>query len=399
MKFHVSILFLLLFFSCNLLFFASCSKDSDLFDFASVEQIDESEEVLDAQNKEESDGEEDSETQSGEESVGDADSQNGEEGSEEIFDMSDDTNFESAGSNQKYNIIFDTDANNELDDQHALAYLLSNGDYFNLEALTVNATPTGGGIQNDVDEATRILQLYNLQNDITVHAGAQGTFSTISSNFNPNSFDGIAAVDAMITSTNNTNCIIVAVGKLTNVALAILKDPTIVNRTKVVWLGTNYPNNREYNLESDIDAMNYVLNSTMPLEIVTVRLGTAENGSSSVSTTVTEVNNRMPGLGPLATSPITGRHGGTFNRFGDYSVNLFDNIGKELRSLFDLVALSIIKEPAWGLSNSIPAPIYQNGDWVDRPANTRTILVWGDFDVTSIREDFFESLENYFLVQ
>ncbi|MEZ4826809.1 MAG: hypothetical protein R3C61_11045 [Bacteroidia bacterium] len=32
----------------------------------------------------------------------------------------------------KIPVIFDTDANNELDDQHALAYLLSNADVFNI---------------------------------------------------------------------------------------------------------------------------------------------------------------------------------------------------------------------------------------------------------------------------
>ena len=33
--------------------------------------------------------------------------------------------------NEKLRVILDTDANNELDDQHAMAYLLMNGDYFN----------------------------------------------------------------------------------------------------------------------------------------------------------------------------------------------------------------------------------------------------------------------------
>src|SRR4029453_2741022 len=36
--------------------------------------------------------------------------------------------------------LVDTDANNELDDQHALAYLLFNGRSFDVEGITVNAT-------------------------------------------------------------------------------------------------------------------------------------------------------------------------------------------------------------------------------------------------------------------
>ncbi|MFD2588159.1 hypothetical protein ACFSQJ_14540, partial [Croceitalea marina] len=129
---------------CSILFFTSCSKDSDLFEIISEEQIDESAEVLDTQNEEADDDE-------------NSDSQNEEEG-----DSNEDNDSGTGSDTQKLNIIFDTDANNELDDQHALAYLLSNGDLFNLEVITVNATGFGGGIQNDFDEATRILQFYNL---------------------------------------------------------------------------------------------------------------------------------------------------------------------------------------------------------------------------------------------
>jgi hypothetical protein len=37
-------------------------------------------------------------------------------------------------------VILDTDANNELDDQHAIAYLLFNGQVFDVEGITVNRT-------------------------------------------------------------------------------------------------------------------------------------------------------------------------------------------------------------------------------------------------------------------
>lgn len=58
---------------------------------------------------------------------------------------------------QTINVIFDTDANNELDDQHALAYLFSNRDYFDIKAVIVNATRNGGDIQGHYDEAVRII--------------------------------------------------------------------------------------------------------------------------------------------------------------------------------------------------------------------------------------------------
>jgi hypothetical protein len=63
-------------------------------------------------------------------------------------------------------VIFDTDANNELDDQHAMAYLLLNGDVFDVAGITVNATYNGGDIQGHYHEAERILQLCNLKDSI-----------------------------------------------------------------------------------------------------------------------------------------------------------------------------------------------------------------------------------------
>src|SRR5690606_15322219 len=67
--------------------------------------------------------------------------------------------------NSRIPVIFDTDANNEVDDQHALAYLLFNGDHFNVVGVTVNATsaPTGYSDESDVsdhyEEAKRVMQM------------------------------------------------------------------------------------------------------------------------------------------------------------------------------------------------------------------------------------------------
>ncbi|WP_414003627.1 nucleoside hydrolase [Maribacter sp. 2304DJ31-5] len=372
MKFYIQSPLVFLCFICSILFLSSCGKDSDLFEIISEEQVDESEEILDSQNEEED--------------------------REDEGNNVEDTDSAIGGDNQKLNIIFDTDANNELDDQHALAYLLSNGDLFNLEAITVNATHLGGDIDGHFEEALRVLKLYNLEDRMDIFKGANGAFEDIEQNWNPNNFDGIEAADILIEKTREKETLIVAVGKLTNVALALRKDPELANRSKVIWLGSNYPNKGEYNETNDLSAVNYVIESGIPFEIVTVRLGSSM-GSAFVRVNVDEINDRMPGLGPETMEPVPGRHGGQFRHFGDYSISLFENIGKDTRSLFDLVALSILKNPEWGTQESIPAPILVNGNWVDRPENNREITIWGGFNRDAILEDFFESLENYSLVE
>ncbi|PKA99617.1 inosine-uridine preferring nucleoside hydrolase [Flavobacteriaceae bacterium MAR_2009_75] len=297
---------------------------------------------------------------------------------------------------QKVNLIFDTDCNNELDDQHALAYLLSNGHTFNINGITVNATRLGGNIDEQYEEAERILQLYNLKDSIPLLRGANGNLNEILSKGLDDSFDGQKAVDFILDETRNTDVIILAVGKLTNIALALKKDSTLAQRTKVVWLGSNYPEPGEYNQNNDTIAMNYVLNSKIPFEMVTVRYG-KPSGTDAVKVSPEEINQRMPGLGPIAKNGIIGRHGGNFTNFGDYSISLFKHIeyhtDPPTRSMFDMVAAAILKNKNWGESKTIPAPILINNKWLERPENSREITIWENFDKTLVMEDFYTSLQ------
>jgi purine nucleosidase len=84
----------------------------------------------------------------------------------------------------RHHVIFDTDANNEIDDQHALAYLLFSGDIFAVEGVTVNATSgpghgISGHIDGQYDEAKRIMQLCAVYDDIPLFKGANGSFEEI----------------------------------------------------------------------------------------------------------------------------------------------------------------------------------------------------------------------------
>lgn len=296
-------------------------------------------------------------------------------------------------------VIFDTDANNELDDQHALAYLLLNQETFEVAGITVNATWGGGGIDNHYEEAVRIVQLCNQQETIPVYKGASGNFLEIKEMLEAPDFDGAEAVDFIIDESKKQRelpLVVLAVGKLTNVALALEKDPSMADRIRLVWLGSNYPDPGEYNQENDTAAMNYLLNSNVHFEMVTVRYG-KPSGTAAVTVSQQEINSRMPGLGPPAREPITGRHGGTFDCFGDYSVSLFEYIeysdDTQTRALFDMAAVAIVKNPYWATISHIPAPILVDDGWVERPGNDRQIIVWEDFRKEEILNDFFGTLE------
>jgi inosine-uridine nucleoside N-ribohydrolase len=302
---------------------------------------------------------------------------------------------------EKIRVLLDTDANNEIDDQHAIAYLLLSGNAFIVEGLTVNRTNNGGDIEEQAKEAERVVSLCALHPALPVTRGASGSFEDIAPHLNEPNFDGSDAVELIIKrahAESQQKLILLPIGKLTNIALALKKDPGIIDKVKVVWLGSNYPDPGEYNLENDEASVNYVLDTEVEFEIAVVRYG-AESGTSAVRVTLQDVVQNLAGKGPYAPTPVTGRNGGTFTNFGDYSLNLLEHIDlygdPPSRALYDMAAVAIVKNPAWAKARTIPAPILENGAWRDRPGNSREIVIRENFDKHSIVKDFYATMNDY----
>jgi purine nucleosidase len=299
----------------------------------------------------------------------------------------------------KIRVIFDTDCNNELDDQHSLAYLMFNSDIFDVEGVTVNRTRNGGDIQRHYDEAVRVLKLCLCHPQISVYKGASSTYDNIVGDIGKSEFDGSEAVDFIIRQAKMKSdgpLVLLPVGKLTNIALALKKDPSIIPNVRVVWLGANYPDPGEYNLDNDITAVNPVIDSGVSFEMVTVRYG-KPSGTDAVSASMEEIRRVMPGKGPKLSTPIEGRSGGTFDNFGDYSVDLFVNFNEPSRPLFDMAAVAVVKNNNWAERKEIPAPELVGNGWKERPDNSHTIVIWENFDRDGIMHDFYDRMENYVL--
>lgn len=313
-------------------------------------------------------------------------------------------------SSRKTRLIFDTDANNELDDQHALAYLLFNGNDFEIEGITVNRTRNGGDIDQHYKEAERVVQLCGLSNKIDIYKGANGNFDEIKEHINEPTFDGDEAVNFIISTVkanSNGKFLLLPVGKLTNIALALHKEPSIADQVRIVWLGSNYPEPGEYNQENDRSSLQYILDLEVEFEIVVVRYD-EPSGTDAVKAYLSDIREIMPNKGPQISSPITGRHGNEFSNFGNYSVSLFENIEEfddgfdegydQARALFDMAAVAILKNPSWAVPTQISSPELVDGVWKDRPENPRKITIWEDFNKEEIMEDFYNTMKNYTLV-
>jgi len=310
-------------------------------------------------------------------------------------------------SDSRIAIIIDTDTNNELDDQHALAYAFFNAPVFHVLGVTINHTAaapnTVASVQADYDEAERVMTLCQAIDKIPLKQGAQSNYEDIKSHVHDADFEGQEAIDFIIEQAHterDQKLILLGIGKLTNLALAFDRDPSIVPLVKVVWLGGNYSErdgaDGEHNLRHDPPSYNAVIESGVEFEMVTVRYNDP-SGTSAVAVSVQEIKEKMHGKGPVSEA-VAGRYGGEFSTFGDYSIELFVKYTTGTRPLFDMAALAIIKNPEWAEVKEIPAPKLHGAEWSGTFPG-KTIKLWENFDKEAILGDFFETMTHPRLVK
>ena len=172
----------------------------------------------------------------------------------------------------KKKIILDTDMYNEIDDQFALAYLIKSQDMFNIEAITVAPYSHTKRDVKVIDgqelSYNEILKICNWLNFDTFNKVFKGSIGYIQNGYDENN----DAVNKIIeVALKNDKTYILGIGAITNIALAIKKEPKIIDRIEIIWLGGNelgYKDNLEFNFRQDIEAVKTVLKSKVKLTIL-----------------------------------------------------------------------------------------------------------------------------------
>ena len=159
-------------------------------------------------------------------------------------------------------VVLDTDTYNEIDDQFAVSYLICSAEKLHLQAIYAapffNEKSTGpaDGMEKSYQEILNILTLMGKDElKKRVYKG--------SADYLPDEETAVespAAADLAARAMNYTPekpLYVLAIGAITNVASAILKNPDIIDRIVIVWLGGNalhWPENKEFNLYQDVAA-------------------------------------------------------------------------------------------------------------------------------------------------
>ena len=178
--------------------------------------------------------------------------------------------------NGKVDVVIDTDAYNEIDDQFALAYLLRSDEKLNCNAIyaapfknSLAATPAEG-MEKSYHEILKILDLCG-KSELAGNT-YRGATCYLPDEESPILSDAVRDLIMRANARMSDDPLyVVSIGAITNVASAILADPTIIKKIVVVWLGghaLNWTHNREFNLMQDVAAARVVMGSGVPMVLL-----------------------------------------------------------------------------------------------------------------------------------
>ena len=245
----------------------------------------------------------------------------------------------------KYPVVLDTDTYNEIDDQFAVIYALLSPEQTDVQAiyaapfLNDRSGSAADGMEKSYEEILRLLNKMNRSADGLVHRGSAGFLSDLDQ-----PLESAATRDLIRRAQASEGPLyVLAVGAPTNVASALLLEPSLVNKIVVVWLGgagLNESSAREFNLRQDLLASQVLFDSGVPLIQLPTRPVT-----SHLLTTVPEVETYLSGQGAI----------------GDYLVEIFKDYHQDhyawSKVIWDIAAVAYLINPTWFTTEVRPSPI------------------------------------------
>lgn len=246
----------------------------------------------------------------------------------------------------KLNIVLDTDAYNEIDDQFAIMYVLRSTDRLNVQAIYAapfsneRAETPGAGMEKSYAEIHRVLEKMGIQpsKDFVL----KGSDRYLGSIDTPCKSE--AALDLIHRAMSSEEPLyVVAIGAITNIVSAILIEPRIIEKIVVIWLGGHalyWPHSKEFNLNQDIPASQVIFDCGVPL----IQLP-CMNVVSHLHTTLAELERYMDGKSPI----------------GSYLTQIFREYTPDhfafSKTIWDVAAIAYLINSQWVPADLVHSPI------------------------------------------
>jgi purine nucleosidase len=283
-------------------------------------------------------------------------------------------------------IIINTDAKNEADDQFAIVHALLSPTLKveGLIAAHFGERRSDRSMEESREEIDRLLELMHLTGDVVV---ANGAASKMPDETTPMPSPGADLIVAESLREDAGPLYIAFLGPLTDMAAALIADPSIQDRdVTVVWIGGPaydgiYNGEQiEFNLSNDIDSANVVLASRVKLWQIPRSVYTL------VGVGYAELEEKVRPQGKL----------------GDYLVSQliawnekWNPTPIEHRSLGDSPAIGVVLNPNGAVWRERPAPRYAADGSMSDTRNARIIRVCESIDTRYLLEDMFSKLRAF----
>lgn len=279
--------------------------------------------------------------------------------------------------------VIDTDTYNEIDDQFAVTQAILSPDRYDLEALYAapfqNARSSGpaDGMEKSYEEILRLLSRLNRSADGFVFKGSTGYLA------DPESPQVSPAAEDLVKKASERNkgtLYVVAIGAITNVASAILLDPSIIDNIVVVWMGGHayyWHTAGDFNLKQDALSARIVFDSGVPIVHIPGRPVT-----DHLLTTVPEIERHVAGKSAI----------------GDYLAKIFaeytDNPFGWSKPIWDIAAISWIVDASWVTTVLDHSPIVTDQLTYSRDTSRHFVRVATSVDRDAIFRDVFSKIQS-----
>ncbi len=284
--------------------------------------------------------------------------------------------------NRPVRMVLDTDTFNEIDDQFAVVYALISPE---LDVQAVYAAPfhngrssgPGDGMEKSYEEIHRILSRLDKDPDGFAFKGSTNYLVDVTK---PEKSPAVLdLIERAKKSSPEDPLYVVPVGAITNIANAILLEPSIIKNIVVVWLGGNglhWAHQREFNYRQDLNASRVIFDSGVPL----VQLPCTPV-VTHFTTTVPEMERYVAGRGAI----------------GDYLLEIFKDYRKDhfgwSKVLWDMTAVAWVINAKWLPSDLVHSPIVTDNYTFSFDKSRHLIRSVNFVHRDPIFRDFFTKLE------
>lgn len=275
----------------------------------------------------------------------------------------------------KIHVILDTDTYNECDDQFALTYLIKYKDMFDIDAITIAPyshhtvyVTVKEGQELSYKEAKKICRYFDFdENKVFI-----GSMDYLQNGY----YEDNDAVNKIIEIANkNDKTYILGIAAPTNIALAIKKDPSIINKIEIIWLGGHKlgnENNVEFNFRQDLEAVKTIFNSGVPLTVLPAK-GVVSKLNININVLKENISN--------------------INDLYDYLIERFHDDGyhpiREERPIWDIAVIAYMVNKDWFEETKISCPEILEDTSYQLTKKRNEVTFVTDLDSKSIYNDLF----------